>query len=146
MTVDEYAGYQLFKKLNCVSCHQGAGVGGTMLQRLGEMKTYFDVTHDPSETDLGRYHVTKRERDRYVFRVPPLRNVEQTAPYFHDGSVATLEEAVAIMIEYQLGLEVRQQDVDQLSAFLRSLTGQLAGESDPEKESKPRLSRRLARQ
>jgi cytochrome c peroxidase len=124
---DEFGGYYLFKKFDCIRCHQGPGAGGTMFQPLGIAKAYFD--QNASQTDLGRYQFTKLERDRHVFRVPQLRNVELTAPYLHNGSVATLEEAVALMIEYQCGQEVNQEDVRRITAFLKTLTGELPAES-----------------
>jgi cytochrome c peroxidase len=122
----EFGGYYLFKKYDCIRCHQGPGVGGTMFQPLGIAKAYFDQNASP--TDLGRYQFTELERDRHVFRVPQLRNVELTAPYLHDGSVATLEGAVALMIEYQCGQEVNQEDVRRITAFLKTLTGELPAE------------------
>ncbi len=123
LSSDEFGGYYLFKKYNCISCHQGAAVGGSMFQPMGVAKTYFSET--PSATDLGRYNVTGREKDRFVFRVPALRNVELTPPYFHDGSVETLELAVANMLEFQCGEDVNQEDVRRIVAFLKSLTGQI---------------------
>ncbi len=120
---DEFGGYYLFKKFNCITCHQGAGVGGTMFQPLGVAAPYY--SGESSEANLGRFHVTEHERDRHVFRVPQLRNVALTAPYFHDGSVATLEEAVALMIEYQCGEEFSPEDVRRLTSFLKTLTGDL---------------------
>jgi cytochrome c peroxidase len=124
---DEFGGYYLFKKYDCIRCHQGPGVGGTMFQPLGIAKAYFD--QNAPQTDLGRYQFTKLERDRHVFRVPQLRNVELTAPYLHNGAVATLEEAVALMIEYQCGQEVNHEDVRRITAFLKTLTGELPAES-----------------
>jgi cytochrome c peroxidase len=97
-----------------------------MFQPLGIAKAYFD--QNGPQTDLGRYQFTKLERDRHVFRVPQLRNVELTAPYLHNGSVATLEEAVALMIEYQCGQAVNQEDVRRITAFLKTLTGELPAE------------------
>lgn len=120
---EQYGGYYLFKKFNCISCHQGAGVGGTMFQPMGIAKAYF--SKDPKPADLGRFNVTHLERDRHVFRVPQLRNVELTAPYLHDGSVETLEEVVALMIEHQCGQEYDQEDVRRLTEFLKTLTGEL---------------------
>lgn len=120
---DEFGGYFLFKKFGCISCHQGVGVGGTMFQPLGIAKPYFGNL--PTPTDLGRFNITKQERDRHVFRVPSLRNVQLTAPYLHDGSIPTLETAVALMLEYQCGQEFNSEDVRRLTAFLRSLTGEL---------------------
>jgi cytochrome c peroxidase len=123
LTVYERAGYELFKGYGCISCHQGANLGGNMLERLGVLRDYF-AAHGPDDTaDLGRFNVTGLERDRYVFRVPTLRNVALTAPYFHDGSAATLEDAVDIMGEYQLGRRIEPGDVDLIVQFLGTLTG-----------------------
>lgn len=94
-----------------------------MFQPLGVAKAYF--SKDPKPADLGRFNFTQLERDRHVFRVPQLRNVELTAPYLHDGSVETLEEVVALMIEYQCGQEYSQEDVRRLTEFLKTLTGEL---------------------
>lgn len=119
---DERAGYELFHAIGCVSCHQGINVGGNLFQRFG-------VFHDPhpagawTEADVGRYAVTRREEDRGVFRVPSLRNVALTAPYFHDGSVAELREAVQIMGMVQLGIVLGDEQVAHLVAFLGALTG-----------------------
>lgn len=121
----QLAGYELFCSLGCVACHQGVNVGGNMFQSMARMKEYFDERGSPASTaDLGRFNVTGKERDRYTFKVPALRNIELTAPYFHDGSVATLEEAVQIMASHQLGEDLSPVEVDQLVAFLRSLTGE----------------------
>src|SRR6185436_12045908 len=91
---DEKQGYQLFKNYGCVACHQGQGVGGNMYQTFGVLGNYFKDKGKVTEADLGRFTVTKNELDRHVFKVPSLRNVELTAPYFHDGSAKTLEEAI----------------------------------------------------
>ncbi len=120
------AGYERFKAYGCVSCHQGMNIGGNMFQRFGIMGDYFaDRGDEPAEVDYGRYQVTGLDADRYVFKVPSLRNVALTAPYFHDGSVATLEEAVAIMGRYQLGRTLSAEDVTLIVAFLRTLTGEI---------------------
>ena len=121
LSVDAMSGYLLFKKFNCISCHQGAGVGGTMFQPLGGMAEYFA---SKGSSDSGRFQVTQVERDRNVFRVPSLRNVERTSPYFHDGSAEKLEDAVHAMIKYQVGVEPISVDVQRLTAFLRALTGE----------------------
>ncbi|MDR3369400.1 cytochrome-c peroxidase [Rhodoferax sp.] len=122
-------GYRLFLEYGCASCHQGVLLGGNMYQRFGVMGSYFKDRHTVKSipADLGRFNVTGREEDRYVFKVPSLRNVAVTAPYFHDGSVASLEEAVSIMGRYQLGRELSAPDVLAISAFLRSLTGEWEG-------------------
>src|SRR5262249_48339058 len=92
----ERAGDAPFKSHGCISCHQGINVGGNLLARLGAIKDP-DPGAQVKDADLGRYLLTKKEEDRFVFRVPSLRNVALTAPYFHDGSVTTLEEAVIRM-------------------------------------------------
>jgi cytochrome c peroxidase len=120
-------GYQLFKSSGCTACHQGQGIGGNMFQQLGVMGDYFADRGHPSEADLGRYNVTHDEADRHVFKVPSLRNVARTAPYFHDGSVARLEDAVRLMARYQLGRDLEDDEVSALVAFLESLTGVYAG-------------------
>lgn len=124
ISVDEEAGYRLFKKHGCVGCHQGSNVGGNLYQRFGVMAPHLLEKTRFRSADLGRYNVTGRDEDRHVFKVPGLRNVALTAPYFHDGSVATLEEAVAIMGRYQLGLELDPRDVALIAAFLATLSGE----------------------
>ncbi|NER35051.1 MAG: cytochrome-c peroxidase [Oscillatoria sp. SIO1A7] len=122
-------GYNLFKAYGCASCHQGINVGGNMFQTFGVMGDYFkDRGETITEADLGRYRVTGDERDRHVFKVPTLRNVALTPPYFHDGSAETLEEAVVVMAKYQLGRELSQAEIDLLIQFLKALTGEYKGE------------------
>jgi cytochrome c peroxidase len=123
-------GFALFKDYGCASCHQGAAVGGNMLQRFGVMRDYFSERGDVKPPDYGKFNVTAREEDRFVFRVPSLRNVARTAPYFHDGSAATLERAVLVMARYQLGRELDAGAVAQIVAFLRTL-GDDATEQEP---------------
>lgn len=122
----ELRGYQRFQDLGCVSCHQGRGLGGNLFQPFGVMLTSQALARFGMDNP-GRYAVTGLERDRGVFKVPSLRNVALTAPYFHDGSVATLEEAVWVMGKAQLGRDLPRQAVDDLAAFLRTLTGQWQG-------------------
>ncbi|MEM7280548.1 MAG: cytochrome-c peroxidase [Pseudomonadota bacterium] len=118
-------GLDLFVRLGCVSCHQGQNVGGNMYQRFGVFKNYYEDEGRVSEIALGRYNVTGNPDDKYVFKVPSLRNVTQTAPYFHDGSVASLEGAINIMATYQLGRSLEEADVTSIIAFLETLTGDL---------------------
>ncbi len=114
----ELAGYQLFKERGCVGCHNGPAVGATSFQKFGLVKAF------PTASKIeGRIAVTKDENDRNVFKVPTLRNVELTYPYLHDGSVWTLEEVVVIMGRHQLGMELPTDEVQKISAFLRTLTG-----------------------
>lgn len=117
-------GWRLFRELGCISCHQGVNIGGNMYSRLGQFDTYF--THRAPETsDYGRFNLTGKEDDRFKFRVPSLRNVARTAPYFHDGGVATLPEAVERIARSQLGLHLSVDERDHLVAFLESLTGRM---------------------
>lgn len=123
----ELNGYRRFKDYGCASCHQGVNVGGNMYQRFGIMGDYF-AGRPLTRADLGRYNVTGQDEDRHVFKVPGLRNVAVTPPYFHDGSAADLEKAVTIMGRYQLGRELTREDVRAIAAFLRSLTGEWRGQ------------------
>lgn len=127
ITEEEKAGYVLFKTLGCAACHQGAAVGGNMFQKFGVMGDYFADRGHQTAADLGRFNVTGRDADRHTFKVPSLRNVARTAPYFHDGSAQTLEEAVAVMARYQLGRTLSQSDMDRLVKFLNTLTGEYNG-------------------
>jgi cytochrome c peroxidase len=120
---DAKRGYELFKSHGCVACHQGMNVGGNLFERFG-------VFEDPfaggrlSQADLGRFALTGKAEDRSVFRVPSLRNVAKTAPYFHDGRAATLEQAVGVMARVQLGRELGVGDVGLIVRFLHTLTGE----------------------
>lgn len=119
-------GWELFQDLGCIACHQGVNVGGNMYANLGIMGDYFADRGKPlQQIDLGRFNVTGREVDRHLFKVPGLRNVARTAPYFHDGSIATLEEAVDTMARYQLGVRLETRQRKALLAFLESLNGSL---------------------
>ena len=123
------AGYRLFKTYGCASCHQGRNVGGNMYQKFGVMADYFKDRGKETDADQGRFDVTKREQDRHVFRVPSLRNIALTHPYFHDGSTNTLTQAVEVMAKYQLGRYLTVDEVVQIVAFLGSLTGEVKGKS-----------------
>jgi cytochrome c peroxidase len=122
LSADAKEGYQTFKAVGCVACHQGANVGGNMLQRFGVLGDYFKDRGGVTSADYGRFNVTHAEADRFVFRVPSLRNVRYTAPYFHDGSAKTLEAAVQVMANYQLGRSLTERQVSALVAFLDSLS------------------------
>jgi cytochrome c peroxidase len=118
----EKRGLKTFMEADCVMCHFGTYVGGQMYQRFGIFKPYWKYTKsDP--IDEGRYVVTKNEPDKYLFKSPVLRNVAKTAPYFHDGSVDKLEETVLIMGKVQLGSDLAKVQVEEIVAFLKSLTG-----------------------
>ena len=123
----EKAGYATFKKYGCVACHQGVNVGGNMFQKFGLMGDYFAKRGNPTQADLGRYLVTKVDGDKHVFKVPSLRNVALTAPYFHDASAKTLEDAVDVMFRYQLGRVASKDDKTSIISFLNTLTGELNG-------------------
>lgn len=114
----------------CVACHRGALLGGDSLQKFGIAKDYWLATGSRT-IDTGRFAATKKEEDRYVYRVPMLRNVTRTAPYFHDGSVATIEQAVRVMAEVQLGKNLPSDDVADIVAFLESLTGPMPAHYAP---------------
>ncbi|HEX6706627.1 MAG TPA: cytochrome-c peroxidase [Albitalea sp.] len=129
LSPDELRGYQLFKAFGCVACHQGVNVGGNMFQTFGVMGDYFTRRGSVTAADLGRYNVTRNDADRYAFKVPSLRNVAVTAPYFHDGSARTLNEAVDVMFKYQLGRSAAAQDKELIVKFLHTLTGEYQGRS-----------------
>ncbi|GHT89685.1 hypothetical protein AGMMS49545_00600 [Betaproteobacteria bacterium] len=125
ITDKELEGYRAFRRHGCVACHQGENVGGNLFQRFGVMQDYYAGRKvDDNDPDLGRFRVTKREEDRFVFKVPGLRNVALTPPYFHDASAATLEEAVTKMGRYQLGVDLPSEDVQSIVWFLHTLTGE----------------------
>ena len=120
----EKRGYELFKNYGCVSCHQGANVGGNMFQVFGVINEYFKKRGNITEADLGRYNVTGNPADRHAFKVPSLRMAAYTAPYLHDGSAATLRDAVDAMFEFQLGREAPDEDKDAIVAFIKTLAGE----------------------
>jgi cytochrome c peroxidase len=118
LSEQELAGYQLFKLSGCVACHNGAAVGGNSFQKMGLVAPY--QTTNPAE---GRKAVTGKDADRFLFKVPTLRNVELTYPYFHDGEAETLTEAVDVMGRLQLGKQFTAEENAKIVAFLKTLTG-----------------------
>ena len=114
----EVAGLETFLDTGCPTCHQGATVGGLMYQKIG-------LVHPYPTNDLGRYEVTKNDADKYFFKVPSLRNVQKTGPYFHDGGVTTLDDAVRKMAWHQLGKQLPDEDAQSIVVFLGSLTGRV---------------------
>lgn len=124
---NEREGYRLFKRIGCVSCHQGMNIGGNVYQKLGIMEDYFGSRGQVVAADFGRFNVTRREEDRYFFKVPSLRNVAVTAPYLHDGTVQTLRDAVRVMARYQLGVRLEAAEEAAIVAFLYTLTGAYQG-------------------
>ncbi len=125
-------GYETFKAVGCTSCHTGQNVGGTMYQKMGLVRDYFGERGNPTDADLGRFNVTHAESDRHFFKVPTLRNVALTAPYFHDGSRETLADAVRAMGRYQLGRDLTDAQTRAIVAFLESLSGPLPEGARPE--------------
>ncbi len=121
LTKDEKDGYKSFKEYGCISCHNGVNIGGNLIQKIGILNT-FDTT------DLGRYNITKDKTDKYYFKVPTLRNIALTAPYFHTGKVKKLKDAVILMIQYQVGFPVSDKKVNNIVKFLNTLTGELPKE------------------
>jgi len=119
ITQDEMAGHHEFMHAGCATCHNGPYVGGRMFQKLGAEKPW------PVTSDLGRFGVTKSDADRMVFKVPSLRNVEKTGPYFHNGNVLKLEEAIRLMGRYQLNTALDDRQVSQIAAWLKTLTGEI---------------------
>ena len=124
LTALERHGYELFKDYGCVSCHQGANVGGNMFQVFGVLNDYFKRRGDITDADLGLYNVTGNEEDRHSFKVPSLRMAAFTAPYLHDGTAETLRDAVDAMFEFQLGREAPDADKDAIVAFIKTLAGE----------------------
>jgi cytochrome c peroxidase len=115
----EVEGLRVFTNVGCMVCHTGEFLGGSMYEKVGAVEPW------PNQKDLGRFSVTKDERDRMVFKVPTLRNIQKTAPYFHDGSAKTLPDAVQLMGRHQLGLELSDPEVTSIVTWLNSLTGEL---------------------
>ena len=122
LTASETAGLRTFMEVGCTACHTGAALGGTMLQKFGVHADFRPLTGS-SAADQGRKDVTGAEADKDMFKVPGLRNITKTAPYFHDGRVAELDKAIRIMGKVQLGKELTDQQVSDLKAFLEVLTG-----------------------
>ena len=123
----EQEGYKLFKSLGCASCHQGMGMGGNMYQKMAVTLPVLADKPPLTRVDRGRFNVTGDPRDMNMFKVPSLRNVALTAPYFHDASAATLEDAVRTIGKCQLRRPLSEQQVELIVAFLKTLTGELNG-------------------
>ncbi|MDT8070346.1 MAG: cytochrome c peroxidase [Terriglobia bacterium] len=119
LTDAEKTGFNTFTAMGCQWCHYGPYVGGSECQKLGVVEPW------PGQTDQGRYQVTKEETDKMVFKVPSLRNIKKTGPYFHDGSVSTLDQAIRNMAVHQRGVTVTEAQVKSIEAWMDSLTGQV---------------------
>lgn len=124
LTVDEKVGLKTFIESGCITCHSGIAFGGGMLQKFGLFGDYWELTKS-KKIDFGRHDVTKEEGDKYFFKVPSLRNIAMTYPYFHDGSVDDLDEAVRIMGTLQNGKDLSDAEVNSIVVFLKSLTMEL---------------------
>ena len=116
LSAEQVAGLAMFMDVGCPTCHMGPTVGGLMFQKLGAVNPY-------ETADTGRQEVTKKESDKHFFKVPSLRNSAETGPWFHDGSVTSLDEAIRLMAWHQLGKKLEPADVASIAAFLKSLTG-----------------------
>jgi cytochrome c peroxidase len=114
----EKEGFMLFKRYGCITCHNGINFGGNSFQKIGVVIKAYKIPRG-----LDRYEVTKNHDDKYVYKVPTLRNIALTYPYFHNGSVKTLEEAVKLMGYYNLGIYLTEDEIDKIVAFLKTLTG-----------------------
>jgi cytochrome c peroxidase len=113
----EKNGYKLFKDYGCISCHNGINIGGNLIQKIGVINKY-------KTDDLGRYEITKNINDKYYFKVPSLRNIALTAPYFHDGKIKTLQDAVKQMSILQVGYPISKNEINDMVLFLKTLTGE----------------------
>lgn len=119
----EKKGLKKFVSNGCIACHNGAGIGGGSYQKFGAVKPY------QHQKDEGRFEVTRNKEDKFKFKVPLLRNISKTYPYFHDGKVWDLKEAVQIMGKTQLGKDISDNDALDIVAFLDSLTGEVPVEA-----------------
>ncbi len=124
LTAEEKDGLKTFMDAGCITCHNGPAVGGTMMQKFALFGDYRELTHSKGN-DEGLKKQTKKESDKDMFKVPSLRNIEKTGPYFHDGSVADLKEAIKIMGKTELNKDLSQADIDKIYVFLKALTGKL---------------------
>ncbi len=124
LNTQEKEGLQTFITGGCITCHRGNVLGGNMFQKFGLMKPYWELTKS-TVIDEGRFEVTQKEADKYVFKVPSLRNIEKTYPYFHDGSIMDLREATDIMGKTQLNKSFTDKELDDLVVFMNALTGEI---------------------
>jgi len=127
LTDQEKKGLQTFMDVGCTACHSGTVLGGSMYQKFGLAGNYWDFTNS-EKVDNGRFLVTKNEADKMLFKVPSLRNIEKTHPFFHDGSVDNLPDAVRIIAKLQLSKDLTDQEVSEIVTFLKTLTGKVPEE------------------
>jgi cytochrome c peroxidase len=144
ITTEEKAGLQLFIQSGCTSCHNGVGIGGNGMQKFGVTTDYRKLTHI-NNPDAGKMAVTKNPADKDVFMIAGLRNVQGTYPYFHDGSVHSLDSAVKIMAKAQLDKQLNEKQISEIVAFLRTLTGRMdpRDKRPPVELQKPMISKGL---
>ncbi len=119
LTAEEKAGFNTFVASGCQTCHAGSLLGGNMYQKIGIVKPW------PDTSDPGRFKVTNSEGDRFMFKVPSLRNIEKTGPYFHSGKIATLKEAIAKMADHQVGKTLSDAGIQSMETWMKSLTGEI---------------------
>ncbi|WP_415061406.1 cytochrome-c peroxidase [Bdellovibrio sp.] len=124
ISLEAQKGLRTFIEIGCVSCHNGPALGGRSLQKFGVFQSYWNLTQAPNP-DKGRFDVTQKEEDLYVFKVPSLRNISETAPYFHDASTSDLKMAIRWMGKLQLNKDLSDEQVQLIKAFLESLKGEL---------------------
>jgi cytochrome c peroxidase len=133
ITQQEKAGLDVFVETGCATCHMGTNLGGSLFQKMGLVEAFHTA-------DLGRYEVTQNEAEKNFFKVPGLRNIAQTGPYLHDGSVASLEQVTEIMAKHQLGKTLTPQQIADVTAFLKALTGKIPEEYIAKPELPPSAS------
>lgn len=124
LTQREKKGYALFQNLGCIACHNGINIGGNIYQKAGVFEKFSSLENGKW---LGRFHITKNPSDKFYLKVPTLRNIALTPPYFHDGEVATLAEAIRLMVKHQLGKTATEEEIALLEAFLKTLNGEYQG-------------------
>jgi cytochrome c peroxidase len=124
LNAEEIKGLETFLDKGCASCHNGPAIGGGNFQKFGVFVDYWTLTHS-DKIDKGRFEVTNNEADMYVFKTPSLRNITKTYPYFHDGSVKDLKEAIKIMGKTQLNHDLTDEEINSITVFLESLTGNI---------------------
>ena len=127
LSAQEVRGWTRFQELGCATCHSGKLLGGTSFERMGREGDYFAERGNPTDADFGRFNHTKDPADRHFFKVPTLRNIALTHPYFHDASAPDLISAETAMAKYQTGVALSENDAKDMEAFLRSLTGEFQG-------------------
>lgn len=127
LTEREKKGLQTFINSGCITCHSGSLLGGNLYQKFGLFANYWELTKS-KKIDNGIFDVTKKESDKYFFKVPSLRNIEKTAPYFHDGSVNNLEKAIEIMAITQVNKKLENREIKEIVDFLKTLTGNIPNE------------------